>query len=252
MRELATRPAVRVDGRWLVHALPFLADILYLAQVFYGKSGAEKVALALVASSGPASASFYAMTAVEVVQALAYLLLSWRALEEYGRKIRGYFSDLTRIDLRWPESARQSFGVDAGLESAFIARATYAHRVDLGFSPDARLFARATLPVVTPFSATGMGVGGTVLIGYEGDRWTRSTRRSAPRTPSDSRDGGLAKCDGFAFREGANRDSQPGWPFCEPCAAAPTLQHQETCRSETNIRSEWKNTLRCGTRASKR
>lgn len=96
-----TRPVVRVDGRWLLHALPFLADILYLSLVFYGKSGEEKVALALTANAGRASASFYAMTAVEVVQALVYLLLSWRALEEYGRKIRGYFSDLTRIDLRW-------------------------------------------------------------------------------------------------------------------------------------------------------
>lgn len=121
---------------------------------------------------------------------------------------------------RWPDSAKQSFGVDAGLESAFIARATYAHRVDLGFAPDARLFARATLPIVTPdlgdweldaglratvlrwgvlraavlagpflrntmnvlFNATGMGVGATVLIGYEGDRWGLSVEAGYEET----------------------------------------------------------------------
>ncbi len=118
---------------------------------------------------------------------------------------------------RLPESAKQTFGVDAGLESAFIARATYAHRVELGSLSDVRLFARATLPVVTPdlgdwsldggaratlvrwrdlrvaasigpclrnttndlYSATGIGAGATILAGYESDRWGLSLEAGA-------------------------------------------------------------------------
>jgi hypothetical protein len=110
---------------------------------------------------------------------------------------------------RMPDGARQSLGAEAGLESAFIARATYGHRVDLGFVPEARLFVRFTMPVVTPdlgdwaidggiqataiawgdlrlavavgpvvrnsvnevFSATATGVSGTILFGYQGARW---------------------------------------------------------------------------------
>lgn len=110
---------------------------------------------------------------------------------------------------RLPLDATRSLGVDAGLESAFIARATYAHRVDLGFFRDTRIFARFTMPFVTPdlgdwsidgglrttplawgdlrlallagpvlrnsvndmFSATATGIAVTVLFGYEGPRW---------------------------------------------------------------------------------
>jgi hypothetical protein len=110
---------------------------------------------------------------------------------------------------RLPDSSRQSVGIDLGLEGAWIARASYTHRVNLGFDPDARVFGRFTLPVVTPdlgdfgidgglraaplawrdfrlslivgpvvrhasnevFTATGIGVGATVLLGYEGAHW---------------------------------------------------------------------------------
>jgi AraC-like DNA-binding protein len=41
------------------------------------------------------------VTALEVTQALVYLLLSWRALGRYGKKMYGYYSDLAQIDLRW-------------------------------------------------------------------------------------------------------------------------------------------------------
>jgi hypothetical protein len=110
---------------------------------------------------------------------------------------------------RLPETTRQSVGLDTGLEHAFVARATYAHRLDLGFWKDARLFGRATLPFVMPdlgdwavdgglratpiawgdfrlallagpvlrnavndsFSSTSLGVGMTALFGYEIARW---------------------------------------------------------------------------------
>lgn len=96
-----TRPVVRLDSRWSVHLLPFAADILYMSQVFYLKTGAEKVVLARTADAGHAPSSYYVVHALLVVQALVYVSLAWRALDSYERKIRGYFSDLARIDLRW-------------------------------------------------------------------------------------------------------------------------------------------------------
>lgn len=96
-----TRPVLRFDPRWLWHALPFLADVLYMVQAFYLKTGAEKIALARAGASGAAPTSFYVVHVLGVVQALVYLFLTWRALERYGKKMQGYFSDLHRIDLRW-------------------------------------------------------------------------------------------------------------------------------------------------------
>ena len=96
-----TRPATRADPRWLAHALPFAGDALYLAQVFYFEAPAVKLALARAAGSGAAPASFHVVSALEVVQALTYIALAWRALGRYGRKVHGYFSDLTHLDLRW-------------------------------------------------------------------------------------------------------------------------------------------------------
>jgi len=110
---------------------------------------------------------------------------------------------------RMPAHARHAVGLDGGLESAFIARATYSRRLDVGFDPNARLFARYTLPVVAPdlgdwaldggvqasvlrwhdlrlallagpvlrktdnrlFAALGVGINATLLVGYEGPRW---------------------------------------------------------------------------------
>jgi len=108
-----------------------------------------------------------------------------------------------------PEAARQTVGLEAGLDNAIIARLTYAHRLDLGVLRDVRVYARSTMPVATPdlrdwsldaglratviawgdlriaflvapvmkstsndlFSAVGLGLGETMLFGYEGARW---------------------------------------------------------------------------------
>lgn len=110
---------------------------------------------------------------------------------------------------RLPETTRNSVGLDMGLENAMIARATYARRFGDATRLDPRLYARATLPFASPdlgdwsvdgglritplewrdlrlsvlggpmlrrttndaFSATGFGVGATVLAGYESARW---------------------------------------------------------------------------------
>ncbi len=96
-----TRPVTRPDPRWLVHALPFVGDVLYMAQVFYFEPSAAKLAIARAADLGQAPASFHVVSALEIVQALTYIGLAWGALARYGRKIHGYFSDLTHIDLRW-------------------------------------------------------------------------------------------------------------------------------------------------------
>ncbi len=96
-----TRPVTRPDPRWLVHALPFVGDVLYLAQVFYFEEPDVKLALARATVSGQLPASFHVVSALEVVQALTYIGLAWGALARYERKIHGYFSDVTHIDLRW-------------------------------------------------------------------------------------------------------------------------------------------------------
>jgi AraC-like DNA-binding protein len=96
-----TRPLVRFDPRWLVHGLPFAGDVLFMAQVFYLKGGDEKVALARATNAGNAPMSLHIVLALEITQALVYLFLTWRALERYGAKMRGFYSDLARIDLRW-------------------------------------------------------------------------------------------------------------------------------------------------------
>jgi hypothetical protein len=108
---------------------------------------------------------------------------------------------------RLPDTTSNAVGLDTGLEGAFVARATYTHRFATG--PDARLYARAVLPFVTPdlgdwaidggvrvtplewgdlrlsllggpvmrrahndaFSSTALGFQTTLLAGYEGQRW---------------------------------------------------------------------------------
>lgn len=96
-----TRPVIRFDARWFVHASPFVADVLYMTQAFYVKGGEEKIALARATSGvgGPMSLSI--VNTLELIQAFVYLFLTWKALEHYGKKIHGYFSDLAGIDLRW-------------------------------------------------------------------------------------------------------------------------------------------------------
>ena len=96
-----TRPAARFEARWLVHGLPFAADLLYLLPVFYLKGGSEKVALAEASNAGQVPLSLRFFEILLLVQAMSYLIASWVALRRYTRRIEGYFSDLARIELRW-------------------------------------------------------------------------------------------------------------------------------------------------------
>jgi AraC-like DNA-binding protein len=96
-----TRPAARFEARWLFHGLPFAAVVLFLLQGFYLKSGPEKLALAHALLAGHGSPALRFFDVVQTAQAIAYLSGSWLALRGYARKIEGYFSDVTRIDLRW-------------------------------------------------------------------------------------------------------------------------------------------------------
>jgi hypothetical protein len=110
---------------------------------------------------------------------------------------------------KMPDEKPQSVGLEGGVDAAFIARATYVHRVDLGFLRDARVYGRFTVPFLaldpgewavdgglqaTPlawgdlrlavligpvvrnsvndlFSSTAIGADATILFGYEGPRW---------------------------------------------------------------------------------
>jgi hypothetical protein len=106
-----------------------------------------------------------------------------------------------------PKGTDQVAGVEAGLDSAFIARASYAHQ--LGFLRDAMVYARITWPFVKPdladlavdagltatvvgseqwkvqallgpvvrstansvFSGTALGIRSGILAGYRSDSW---------------------------------------------------------------------------------
>lgn len=108
-----------------------------------------------------------------------------------------------------PERTRHAVGLDGGLDEAFVVRATYSYRLGWDSPPDARIWARFTLPVVLPdlgdwavegglqasalrwrdlrlalsvgpilkldtnrlFTAFAAGLGATMLAGYEGPRW---------------------------------------------------------------------------------
>lgn len=96
-----TRPAKRFDPHWLIHFAPFAVDVLFLLQVFYLKSGTEKVALATAPAAGDRAVAARAIDALMLIQAIGYLYASWIALRRYARRIEGYFSDLARIDLQW-------------------------------------------------------------------------------------------------------------------------------------------------------
>jgi AraC-like DNA-binding protein len=96
-----TRPVVRFDLRWLMHGLPFAGDVFFMAQAFYLKGGDEKVALARATHAGHTPIALHIVLGLEVAQALLYLFFTWQALERYGTKMRGFYSDLARIDLRW-------------------------------------------------------------------------------------------------------------------------------------------------------
>ncbi len=96
-----TRPLTRLEPRQLVHAVPFLADLLFMLLAFYFQSPERKLALATDALAGHGSLSLRIMDGVQVVQAVAYLSASFVVLRRYRGRIEGYFSDLHRIDLRW-------------------------------------------------------------------------------------------------------------------------------------------------------
>jgi AraC-like DNA-binding protein len=96
-----TRPAARFEARWLFHGLPFAAEVLFLLEVFYLKSGPEKLALAQAYDAGEGSPALRFFEVLQMVQATGYLFGSWFALRRYARKIESYFSDVARIDLRW-------------------------------------------------------------------------------------------------------------------------------------------------------
>ncbi len=96
-----TRPAARFEARWLFHAIPFAANVLFLLQGFYLKTGSEKLAIAHAYLAGHGSPALRFFMLLQTVQATAYLLASWVALRRYARKIESYFSDVERIDLRW-------------------------------------------------------------------------------------------------------------------------------------------------------
>jgi AraC-like DNA-binding protein len=127
-----TRPVSKADPRWLVHALPALADLVYMTANFYLLDGDEKLAVVRGLHSGRASASYHVVHVFQALQAVSYLAASFRQLQRYGHKVQGYFSDLDGVDLRWLKSmvivhaATWSFAVAstvlniAGVDNSFL------------------------------------------------------------------------------------------------------------------------------------
>ena len=110
---------------------------------------------------------------------------------------------------RAPEETRHAVSLDGGLESGFVVRAAYSYRLGLRALPDARVVARFTWPIVAPelgewgidvgaratvarhrdlrlafiagpvfrmndnelFTAFAMGLGATMLAGFESAKW---------------------------------------------------------------------------------
>jgi hypothetical protein len=84
-----TRPLAKVDARWAVHALPFVADIVYMTLVFYAKSGDEKLALAEAHMAGRGARSIQVVLGLEAVQATSYLFASFVELRRYCARCAG-------------------------------------------------------------------------------------------------------------------------------------------------------------------
>lgn len=105
-----TRPVERFDARWLAHTLPFLAILLFFALTFYFQPPETKLALARASDTGTGSPALHVFGLLGAAQAFVYVALAWRELERYGAKMRAWYSDLYRVDLRW---LRALLGVNA-------------------------------------------------------------------------------------------------------------------------------------------
>lgn len=161
-----TRPVERFDPRWLLHALPFAGDVLFLSLTFYLEQPATKVALARAADSGRASPAFHVVGVLGAVQAFVYLALAWRELERYGVKMRAWYSDLWRAELRW---LRSLLAVNAGVWAIVLLSAVL------------RLFGRG--PVV-PGGVVQLGSALAIFVtGYVGLWQPELTRKAAAAAP---------------------------------------------------------------------
>lgn len=144
---------------------------------------------------------------------------------------------------RMPDGPRNAVGLEGGFESAFIARATYVRRLELGLLRDERLVSRFAMPILSPdlgdwaidgglqatalssgdfrlailvgpavrntsndlYSATAMGVGATALLGYEGARWGLSVELGHEQMLTTH----LRHCD--RYRDTAYAGAKDGW-----------------------------------------
>lgn len=96
-----TRPLDRLGaGVWL-HALPCLAFTAFMADAFYFQSAEVKLALARAHVAGDITTGTALFNGVRVTQAVVYLAAAHRALIRHKRRMEGYYSDLSSVDLRW-------------------------------------------------------------------------------------------------------------------------------------------------------
>jgi AraC-like DNA-binding protein len=96
-----TRPLDRLDARVWLHALPCLAFTAFMANAFYFQSAEVKLEMARAHVAGNITTGTALFNGVRVAQAVAYLAAAYRALGRHARRMQGYYSDLSRVDLRW-------------------------------------------------------------------------------------------------------------------------------------------------------
>lgn len=96
-----TRPLERLSLRDLVHGVPCLAFVVFMAQVFYFQSGEQKLELIRAHIRGDLHPGMVVFNIVQIIQAIAYLFAAHRDLRGHKQRMEGYYSDLSAIDLRW-------------------------------------------------------------------------------------------------------------------------------------------------------
>lgn len=114
-----TRPAFRLSAADVVHLAPFAAYVIYMAQVFFLHGAERKLQLIAEYLRGEAPFGVTVFDWIEVLQALGYVACCFAVLRDHRRKMQGYYSELSELDLQW---LRRTIIAHAAVWSVVLAR----------------------------------------------------------------------------------------------------------------------------------